>query len=32
MDALNSRRFAAEVGRMCAYDTDCMGDVIARIR
>jgi putative molybdopterin biosynthesis protein len=31
MDALNSRRFAGEIGRMCAYDTDRMGDLIARL-
>lgn len=31
MDALNSRRFAGEIGRMCAYDTSRMGDVIARL-
>lgn len=31
MDALNSRRFAGEIGRMCEYDTERMGDLIARL-
>jgi molybdopterin molybdotransferase/putative molybdopterin biosynthesis protein len=31
LDALNSRRFAREVSQLCAYDTDQMGTVLARI-
>ncbi|HEY6419476.1 MAG TPA: substrate-binding domain-containing protein [Candidatus Binataceae bacterium] len=31
LDALTSRRFAREVSQLCAYDTDRMGQVIARI-
>jgi molybdate-binding protein/DNA-binding XRE family transcriptional regulator len=31
LDALNSRRFAREINQLCAYDTDQMGKVIARI-
>ncbi len=30
LDALNSRRFAREVSQLCAYDTERMGQVIAR--
>jgi putative molybdopterin biosynthesis protein len=31
MDLLNSRRFAQEVGQLCAYDTSRMGEEVARI-
>ena len=31
LDALNSNRFAREVSRFCAYDTDQMGRTLARI-
>ncbi len=30
LEALNSRRFAREVSQLCAYDTDRMGQLIAR--
>ncbi|HKV56021.1 MAG TPA: substrate-binding domain-containing protein, partial [Candidatus Binataceae bacterium] len=31
LEALNSQRFAREVSQLCAYDTDQMGKVIARV-
>jgi putative molybdopterin biosynthesis protein len=31
LDALNSGRFAREVAQLCAYDTERMGDELARI-
>ena len=31
LEALNSHRFAREVSQLCAYDTDQMGKVIARV-
>jgi len=31
LEALNSRRFAREVSQLCAYDTDQMGTVLARL-
>jgi putative molybdopterin biosynthesis protein len=31
LDALSSTRFAREVNRFCAYDTDQMGRTLARI-
>ncbi len=31
LDALNSRRFAREVSQLCGYDTEQMGQVVARI-
>jgi putative molybdopterin biosynthesis protein len=31
MDLLNSRRFAQEIGQLCAYDTSRMGEEVARI-
>ncbi len=31
LEALNSRRFAREVSQLCAYDTNQMGKVIARV-
>src|SRR5260370_5866342 len=31
LEALNSRRFAREVSQLCGYDTEQMGQVVARI-
>jgi putative molybdopterin biosynthesis protein len=31
LDAINSSRFAREIGQLCAYDTDQMGTVLAHI-
>jgi len=28
LDALNSRRFAREIGQLCGYDTTQMGQVV----
>ena len=31
LDALNSSKLAAEVGRLCSYDTSAMGQTLARL-
>jgi putative molybdopterin biosynthesis protein len=31
LEALNSSRLAAEISQLCAYDTERMGQVIARL-